>query len=64
MLVKIVIVFLAAMVGIAMLSNLLFPGALRRRLSRQKPPRLTGGATCRACGRPRIGSGPCPCGKA
>ena len=61
MLVKIVIVFLAAMAGIAMLSNMLFPGRLAALMGRRKRPALSG--KCSACGRPKIGKGPCPCGK-
>lgn len=61
MLVKIVILFLAIMAGIAMLSNLLFPGRLSSLMGRRKPPALTG--KCPSCGRPKIGKGRCPCGK-
>lgn len=50
MLVKIMILFLAAMAGLAMLARFWFPQA-RRRMGRR----------CTACGRPRIGPGPCPC---
>jgi len=60
MLVKVMLVFLAAMVGIALLGNVLFPGALgrqvKRRLTRRKP------ASCSRCGRPMIGQS-CDCGK-
>ena len=52
MIVKIVILFLAAMAVLAMLGRLRIPGA--KRLSSVK---------CRHCGRYRIGKGPCPCGK-
>lgn len=61
MLVKIAIIFLAGIAALAMLGNLLFPGVLQRKL-RERGRRMVGG-TCRACGRPRIGKGPCPCGK-
>lgn len=63
MLVKIAILFLAGIAAVAMLGNLIFPGALQRRL-RGQGQRLAGRGNCRACGRPRIGKGPCPCGKA
>lgn len=52
MIVKIVILFLAAMAVLAMLGRLRIPGA--RQLSSRK---------CKVCGRYRIGKGPCPCGK-
>lgn len=48
--VALLLVFLAAL---AVFGRLRFPGRGQRRL---------GGARCRACGRPRIGDGPCPCG--
>lgn len=62
MLVKVAVIFLAAMLGVAMLGNLLFPGALQRRL--RQGGRALVSAKCKACGRPRIGKGSCPCGKA
>lgn len=52
MLVKVVLLFLLAMAVMAMVANLLFPGRLKKRL-------LPG--RCPKCGRPKIGSGPCPC---
>ena len=52
MIVKIITLFLIAMAGLAMV------GAFR--LRRRKPPKLA--AKCRACGRPKVGSGPCGCG--
>jgi hypothetical protein len=52
MLVKIVLVFLIVMAGLAIFGRLRFPG--QTRLSR---------STCGTCGRPRIGKGPCACGK-
>ena len=52
MLVKVVVLFLLAMAVLAMVGNLLFPGTLKRRL-------LPG--RCPKCGRPKIGTGPCPC---
>ncbi|WP_199286397.1 hypothetical protein [Pseudogemmobacter humi] len=51
MLWKIIILFLCAMALVAMIGKLVFPGKARRK------------ATCRACGRPLIGRGPCACGK-
>ena len=51
MIVKIVLLFLVGMGVLAMFGRLRLP-----RIGRVSK-------TCRACGRPRIGSGPCPCGK-
>jgi len=48
--VKIVTLFLIAMGVLAMFGKL-------------RIPRIGQSKTCRHCGRPRIGSGPCPCGK-
>lgn len=50
--VKIVSLFLIGMLVLAMFGRLRFPG--QDLLSRRK---------CSACGRYRIGKGPCPCGK-
>jgi len=60
MLFKIMLVFLVAMVGIGMVGNVLFPGAL----SRQVRSRLAGrkATTCPACGRHKIGR-TCDCSK-
>ena len=59
MLVKAVILFLALMAVIAWIGaaigKLRLPGALRQ-------GRL-GDKFCPSCGRPRIGKGPCPCGR-
>ncbi|WP_395540662.1 hypothetical protein [Neotabrizicola sp. sgz301269] len=55
MLVKIILLFLLAMGLVGMIGKLFFPGSgpvLRRR-----------SAYCPDCGRPRIGKGPCACGK-
>jgi hypothetical protein len=49
--VKAVIIFLVIMVGLALMGRLRLPG--QRRAT----------ATCRSCGRPKIGTGPCACGK-
>jgi hypothetical protein len=59
-LVKIVLVFLVFMAGLAIFGRLRFPGG---------PPRLPGklrplAAKCPKCGRPKIGKGPCDCEKA
>jgi len=51
MLIKVVILFLLVMMGLALFGRL--------RLSGRKPPRLR--APCPRCGRPQIGAGPCPC---
>ncbi len=50
---KIVSLFLVFMAVLAMFGRLRMP---RIGLSRSK-------GKCAACGRPRIGRGPCPCGK-
>ncbi|WP_167767108.1 hypothetical protein [Jannaschia formosa] len=50
MLVKIVTLFLIGMAVLAMFGRL-------------RMPRLRGRATCRDCGAPRVGRGPCPCRK-
>jgi hypothetical protein len=59
MLVKIIILFLAAMALVAMLGKWLFPGALSRKV------RGTKGAApvCSRCGRYLIGKGGCDCRK-
>ena len=54
MLVKIILVFLAAMVLIGMIGKAMFPGTVRR---------LTGVRRCARCGKPQIGSAPCKCKK-
>ncbi len=51
--IKIVTLFLVGMVVLAMFGRLRFPG--QKRLEAMK---------CPACGRYRMGKGPCPCGKA
>ena len=50
--IKIVTLFLVAMVVLAMFGKLRFPGQQRLR-----------SAKCSKCGRFRIGKGPCPCEK-
>jgi len=60
MLVKLMLVFLLAMVLIAMLGSLLFPGRLGRQVKRRLTPRRV--AACPRCGRPQIGR-TCDCGK-
>ena len=59
MLVKIVLLFLAAMALVAMIGNLMFPGAARRMVRRQLP----GAKMCPRCGKPQIGRAPCSCRK-
>jgi hypothetical protein len=59
MLVKVVLLFLLAMVLVAMVGRALFPGALRRGPSRLPPAKP---ATCPRCGSFLIGAGPCTCG--
>ena len=56
MIIKIVTLFL---IGIAVLAMF---GRLRLPKVGPGKPRLTAGK-CRHCGVPRIGRGPCPCGK-
>ncbi|MDK3072224.1 hypothetical protein QO034_03800 [Sedimentitalea sp. JM2-8] len=51
MIIKIVSLFLVAMAVLAMFGKLRFPGAKR-----------LASAKCPACGRYRIGKGPCSCG--
>ena len=60
MLVKAVIFFLVVMAVIAWIGGML--GKLR--LPGGKRPGAQIGAFCPHCGRPRIGKGPCPCGRA
>ena len=57
MLFKIIFVFLAAMVLIALIGRALFPGALPRVMQKRKVA-----AVCSKCGRPLIGHKPCDCG--
>lgn len=61
MLVKIFILFLGGMALIGLIGKWLFPGAIRRavtkRVSSVKPSR------CAECGRYLIGTGGCDCGK-
>jgi hypothetical protein len=59
MLVKVVLVFLVFMAGLAVFGRLRFPGGTPR-LPGQ--PRLSSGK-CPKCGRPLIGKGPCDCSK-
>jgi hypothetical protein len=62
MLVKIIIVFLLAMVAIGMIGKVLFPGAITRSVTRRMPGQLKT-ARCGACGREVVGTKPCVCGK-
>lgn len=61
MLVKTVILFLAAMALVGFIGKLLFPRTFKRITSRKaslgKPPR------CARCGRYLLGKGGCDCGK-
>ena len=56
MILKIVTLFLIFMVVLAMFGRLRLPGTkgVRGKLAAKR---------CRACGAPRAGRGPCPCGK-
>ena len=62
MLVKVIIVFLLAMVAVGMVGKALFPGALTRTVTRRMRGR-SGVARCGACGRDVVGTKPCICGK-
>lgn len=57
MLVKIILLFLLAMILVALIGRALFPSALPRALRKQQSPKH-----CGKCGRPLIGKGPCDCG--
>ena len=59
MLVKIVTLFLIGMAVLAMFGRLRLPRLPGRRGG---APRVT--RRCKACGAPRVGRGPCPCGAA
>jgi hypothetical protein len=58
MLVKIVILFLAAMAILGMVGNWLFPGAIRRSLQQRAKP-----GKCPDCGRFLMGRKNCDCGR-
>jgi hypothetical protein len=51
MLVKVIVIFLAAMALIGMIGKVLFPNAVPRLAQRR----------CRTCGKPRIGRADCDC---
>ncbi len=57
MLLKIILVFLLAMVLVGMIGRALFPGAMRRITARRKPSPLA-----RRCGRHQIGRASVDCG--
>jgi hypothetical protein len=59
--VKVAVVFLAGMVVLAMLGNLLFPGAMQRSLKKRLARPKT--STCKRCGRYVIGKSGCDCKK-
>jgi hypothetical protein len=58
MLIKAVILFLAAMVLLGMVGNWLYPGAIKRGVAKRLQP-----AKCPQCGRYRIGRAACECGR-
>jgi hypothetical protein len=60
MMFKVVMLFLLAMVVIAMVGNILYPGALGRQVKRRLIPGSTG--PCSRCGRPMVGR-TCDCRK-
>jgi hypothetical protein len=57
MLVKAIIIFLAAMALLGMVGKWLFPGAISRSLQRRAGPHK-----CPACGRYLMGRSKCDCG--
>lgn len=59
--IKAVLIFLLVMVVGGMLSNLLFPGSVRRSIDKRLRPAKP--ATCPKCGRFIIGSRGCDCKK-
>lgn len=58
MLIKGMTLFLVVMAGLALFGRLRLPGKGRQKPGLQKPANR-----CPDCGRPRIGSGRCPCNK-
>jgi len=60
MLSKVVVLFLLAMVLVAMVGKVIFPGALDRQVKRRLTLRRP--AACLRCGRPKIGR-TCDCDK-
>ncbi|MBU9697851.1 hypothetical protein GU927_008315 [Rhodobacteraceae bacterium HSP-20] len=61
MLVKFVILFLAAMALVGFVGKLLFPASFRRITTIR--PALGKPSRCRRCGRYLLGKGGCDCGK-
>ena len=61
MLVKIFILFLGGMALIGLIGKWLFPGAIRRAVTKRVS--LTKPSRCGQCGRYLIGQGGCDCGK-
>lgn len=62
--IKIVTFFLIGMAVLAMFGRLRMPDGLKKlgqRRNRELPPKPR---KCKACGAPRVGRGPCPCGEA
>jgi len=59
--IKAVLVFLLVMVIVGMIGKALFPGAISREIRKNLPGQRA--RFCAHCGRPRIGSGRCECGK-
>jgi hypothetical protein len=58
MMIKAVILFLAAMAMLGMIGNWLFPGAIKRGVARRMQP-----SKCARCGRFQIGRASCDCGR-
>lgn len=64
MLVKVALLFLAALVVIGWLGSLMGRRPRWLRAADALLRGLRGPAACPACGRPRPGAAPCPCGRA
>jgi len=58
MLVKIITLFLLAMLLVGMIGKVLYPGAISRTVRKKLSP-----TTCKRCGRYRIGKGDCDCSR-
>jgi hypothetical protein len=57
MLFKVILVFLGAMVLVALIGRALFPSALPRVMRKRQVAKK-----CNRCGRPLVGQAPCDCG--
>jgi len=61
MLLKVITIFLGAMVLVALVGRAIYPSALPKVLRRRDRKGLAA-QSCRHCGKPRIGRAPCDCG--